>query len=111
MVLLYLNSDRMGEGDDALGRKLLQNFLAKLVASEVHVDFVVCLNDGIRLTTEDGAALESLRALEARGATVLSCGTCLDHHTRLDQVRVGHVGGMPQTVELFATAARVIAPC
>ena len=111
MTFLYLSSDRMGSGDEELGRKLLRNFLAKLVASEVHVDFVACLNDGIRLTTEEGECLESLRVLEARGATILSCGTCLDHHGRRDRVLLGHIGGMPQTVELFATADRVIAPC
>ena len=32
-VLLYLKSDRMGDGDDALGRKLLRAFLSSVLAS------------------------------------------------------------------------------
>jgi len=111
MTFLYLNSDRMGSGDDSLGRRLLALFLEKLAASEVRVDFVGCVNGAVALTTEGSAGLDSLRALEARGARIATCGTCLDHHSLKDTLAIGVVGGMPQTVELFATADRVIAPC
>ncbi len=111
MTFLYLNSDRIGQGDAELGRTLLVLFLQKLVASEVRVDFVACLNGAALLTTEDGPALDSLRALEARGATVTTCGTCLDRLQRRYALRLGAVGGMQQTVELFAAAERIIAPC
>lgn len=111
MTLLYLNSDRIGAGDDELGRRLLRLFLEKLVASEVKVDFVACLNGGVFLTTEEGSALESLRALAARGAVVTTCGTCLEHYGRRERLLIGVAGGMQQTVELFASAERIIAPC
>ncbi len=111
MLLLYLNSDRMGSGDDTLGRKLLRLFLEKLAASEVAVDFVLCLNHGVFLTTQGSEVLDSLKALEQRGARIATCGTCLEYHGLKDQLAIGVVGGMPQTVELFATAERIIAPC
>lgn len=110
MTFLYLDSDRIGQGDEELGRKLLRIFLEKLVASEVKVDFVACLNTGSFLTTEEGPALESLRALAARGSIITTCGTCLDHYQRKERLLIGAVGGMQQTVELFASAERVIAP-
>lgn len=111
MTFLYLNSDQIGTGDPELGRKLLRLFLEKLVASDVKVDFVACLNGAIFLTTEEGPALDSLRALAARGAIVMTCGTCLEHYQRKEELRLGAVGGMQQTVELFASAERLIAPC
>ncbi|MEW6337482.1 MAG: sulfurtransferase-like selenium metabolism protein YedF [Acidobacteriota bacterium] len=111
MTFLYLDSDRMGKGDDDLGRRLLASFLATLARSDVPVDFVGCVNGGIFLTTEGSPVLDTLRALEARGARIASCGTCLDHHGRRDRLAIGSVGGMQQTVEMFATADRVIAPC
>ena len=37
MNFLYLNSDKMGEGDPELGRKLLLVFLEKLAASDVTI--------------------------------------------------------------------------
>lgn len=111
MNFLYLNSDKMGEGDPELGRKLLVIFLEKLAASDVQVDVIGCVNNGIFLTTTpDGPALESLRRLEARGARIATCGTCLDHHNRHDLLQIGEVGGMDGTVQLMATADRVIRP-
>lgn len=111
MTFLYLNSDRIGAAEPELGRKLLRLFLEKLVASEVMVDFVACLNAGVFLATEEGPALDCLRALAERGAVVTTCGTCLDHYQRRERLLVGAVGGMQQTVELFASAERIIAPC
>ncbi len=111
MTFLYLNSDQIGTGPEELGRKLLVLFLDKLVHSEIRVDAVACLNRAIFLTTEEGPALESFKALAARGALITTCGTCLEFYGRKDQLLVGAVGGMQQTVEMFATAHRVIAPC
>lgn len=111
MNFLYLNSDRMGQGDDALGRRLLLAFLRELAASEVRVDVVGCVNDGVRLTTRGSAALPHLAALAARGARVATCGTCLDHHKIRDALALGDVGDMAGTVTLLGTADRVIRPC
>jgi hypothetical protein len=38
MNFLYLNSDRMGEGDPALGRRLLKAFLAELAKSDTRIE-------------------------------------------------------------------------
>lgn len=111
MVFLYLNSDRMGQGDDALGRKLLLSFLEQLAASDVRVDLVGCVNNGVRLTTQGSAALESLQALQARGARIASCGTCLDHYGIRGALAIGEVGNMAQTVQVMAQADRVLRPC
>lgn len=111
MNFLYLNSDKMGEGDSELGRKLLLVFLEKLAASDATIDVVGCVNSAIFLTTTpDGPALESLRQLAAKGARIATCGTCLDHHNRRDLLQIGEVGGMDGTVQLMAAADRVIRP-
>ncbi len=111
MNFLYLSTDKMGEGDPELGHKLLQVFLEKLAASDVPVDVVGCVNNGIFLTTTpDSPALKSLRKLEARGARIATCGTCLDHHDRGKLLQIGEVGSMDDTVQLMATADRIIRP-
>jgi selenium metabolism protein YedF len=110
MTLLYLSSDQMGQGDSTLGRKLLAVYLEKLAASDVQIDLIGCLNDGVRLTTEGSPVLDSLKALEARGARIASCGTCLDHLGIRDKLAIGEVGNMDMTVEVLATADRVIRP-
>ena len=110
MNFLYLNTDKMGEGDPDLGRKLLAIFLEKLADSDVPVDIVGCVNNGIFLTTEGSPVLGSLEKLAARGARIVTCGTCLDHHNRRHLLQIGEVGGMDGTVQIMATADRVIRP-
>ena len=108
MTVLYLDSDQMGRGDAELGRKLLKSFLKELLASPYTPDLVGCLNHGVRLTTTGSPVLEELRALEAKGSRVASCGTCLDAFDLRDQLEVGEVGNMAMTVEILNTAQRVI---
>lgn len=111
MTLLYLNSDEMGRGDAALGRKLLLVFLRELAASGVPVDVVGCVNGGAVLTQEGSEALPSLRELEKRGARIATCGTCLDHLGIRDTLALGEVGNMAGTVAVMGSADRVIRPC
>ncbi len=108
MNVLYLNSDQMGQGDPELGRKLLHIFLQKLAASDTPIDAVGCVNGGIHLTTEESPALASLQALAARGARILTCGTCLDYHGKRDALLIGEVGDMDGTVAMMTTAERII---
>lgn len=110
MTLLYLNSDRMGSGEPALGRKLLAIFLQKLAQSDVAIDLVGCVNSGVYLTTEGSPVIESLRALEKKGSRIATCGTCLDHLGLRDKLLIGQVGTMDQTIQVMATADRIIRP-
>jgi len=110
MTLLYLCSDQLGMGDPDLGRKLLEMYLDKLARSDVKIDLVGCSNSGVFLTTEGSRVIESLRLLEKRGARIATCGTCLDHHRLRDKLLIGEVGTMDMTVQLLATADRVIRP-
>jgi hypothetical protein len=112
MTFLYLCSDKMGDGPDPeLGRKLLQLFLSKLAASETAVDLVGCVNGGVLLTTRDGPGLQSLRVLQERGARIATCGTCLDHLGLRDQLKIGEVGSMDGTIQVMATAEKILRPC
>ncbi len=110
MTFLYLCSDQLGMGEPELGRKLLEMFLDRLARSDVKIDLVGCSNSGVFLTTAAGPALESLRLLEKRGARIATCGTCLDHYRLREKLLVGQVGTMEQTVQIMATADRIIRP-
>ncbi len=111
MNFLYLNSKTMGTGDDILGEQLLITFLKKLAESKHHIDVIGCVNGAIALTTQPGEALDALKILELKGAKIATCGTCLDFHDRRDQLLIGSVGTMEQTVEVMNLADRVIRPC
>lgn len=110
MVFLYLNSDQMGKGNEELGRKLLKIFLEKLADSNQKIDLIGCVNSGINLTTKGSKVIESLNKMEAKGTKIASCGTCLDHLNKRDDLIIGQVGSMDQTIEIMATADKIIIP-
>lgn len=101
----------MGQGNDELGEKLLLSFLQKLAASDVQVDVIGCVNDGIKLTIGGSPVIDSLKVLEARGARIATCGTCLDFHNKRDDLLIGEIGSMDGTVQIMAMADKVIRPC
>ncbi len=109
-TVLYLKSDRMGHGDEELGRTLLKAFLSTVLASERKIDLVVCVNSAIRLTTEGSPVVEELRDLEGQGTEILSCGTCLRFHQLEGKVVIGRIGDMAGTVGALFEAEKVIAP-
>ena len=110
MTLLYLNSDQMGSGEPELGRKLLRIFLDKLANSSQKVDLVGCVNSGVNLTTQPGAELESLKLLQEKGARIASCGSCLDHLGKRDDLLIGEIGSMDDTVEVMFQADKIVRP-
>jgi len=110
MSVLYITSDRIGDGDEALGRLLMRNFLGKLAESGERVERVLLLNRGVFLALEGAETLESLREMESKGAVVTACITCLGHYGVENRLRVGVAGTMGETVEALRTADRVLTP-
>ena len=110
MTLLYLNSDQMGQGDPALGKKLLKSFLNELAKSSIQIDVIGCVNSGIHLTTKGSEVLEALQALQDKGAKIATCGTCLDFHGKRAELMIGEIGSMDQTVGIMYEAEKVIRP-
>jgi len=110
MTFLYLDSNKMGNGDDTLGKILIESFLEKLSNSDVKIDFIGCVNSGVRLTTQGSTVIDILKNFEERGAKIASCGTCLDYHKIKDKLLIGEVGTMEQSVEIMAKADKIINP-
>ena len=108
MTFLYLNSDKMGEGDTHLVRELLMTFLKKLSESNTKIDVVGCVNSGIYLTTEGSKVIDSLQKLEAKGAKIATCVTCLEYFGLKNKLLIGEIGTMDGTVEIMSTADRII---
>ena len=111
MNFLFLNANTMGRGDDELGEKLLIAFLKNLANSDTQIDMVGCVNSAVLLTTQSGEALAALEILESKGARIASCGTCLEYYDLLNDLKIGSVGNMAGTIEIMASADRVISPC
>jgi selenium metabolism protein YedF len=100
----------MGHGEPELGRRLIKSFLSELAKSEVKIDVIGCVNTGINHTTKGSKVIDSLQELEKKGARIATCGSCLDYYNKKEQLLIGEVGTMDQTVQIMSLADRVIRP-
>jgi len=108
MKVVFVNSERIGEGDDELGAKLMGSFFYSLARSENTPDAIVFMNGGVRLTCKKSPVLNDIRLLAVDGVKVYSCGTCLDFFGLKDALAVGEVGTMPDTTAMFMAADSVV---
>ena len=109
-LVVVVSSDRMGTGNDELGKVLIKGFIFAVTQLDTLPKAMLFYNGGVTLTTEGSPALEDLKSLEAQGVEILSCGTCLDYYGLKDKLVVGSVTNMYNIVETQAKAAKVIKP-
>ncbi len=107
-ILVLAATDRMGTGDDELGRKLMVNFIKTL--KEMGKEFwrLVLVNNGVKLTVSGSPVLEILQEYERSGLQILVCGTCLEHFQLLDKKQVGQTTNMLDIVTAMQVADKVI---
>ena len=109
-VVVYINSQFLGIGDEALGSILMRSFLKTLLGLKTRPNRVILINSGVRLATEGSEVLETLQTLTQRGVDILSCGTCLDFYGLKGEVRVGVISNMYDIAQSLLEADRLIRP-
>jgi len=107
-ILVVISADRLGQGDDDLGGKLLLNFLKTLPEMEPDLWRLVLVNGGVKLVASGHEAVEPLQTLADSGAAVFACGTCLEHFQLLERQVVGEATNMVDIVTAMQLADKVI---
>jgi tRNA 2-thiouridine synthesizing protein A len=108
--ILYIDSSRMGRGDERLGRILLKAFLKTLSELESLPQTIIFVNEGVHLTTVDSPEIATIKALEDGGCAVLVCGTCLDFYHLKDKLGVGQVSNMFEIAAFLTGPDQVVRP-
>ncbi len=106
--VVLITGDRLGTGAKRLGEILMKAFLNTLWDAEPKPAKLLFINDGVRLTTEGSEVLETLHLLEKEGVQIFSCGTCLEYYHLKENLRVGLVTNMYDTVDSLLSAGKVI---
>ena len=109
-TVVVISSDRMGTGNDELGKVLIKGFIFAVTQLDKLPKTMLFYNGGATLTTEDSDSLEDLKSLEAQGVEIMTCGTCLDYYGLKDKLAVGTVTNMYSIVETMAKAGRIVRP-
>ena len=109
-MVVYINSDKMGSGDDALGSKLMTIFLSTLADFVPEVSHIALVNSGVKLACKASPALENMQQLEGAGVEIISCGTCLDHYELKAELASGEVSNMFTILDAISKAGKVLTP-
>ena len=109
-LVAVLSANTMGNGEEQLGKILMKSFIFALTKQDQLPDTILCYNSGAFLTCEGSDSLEDLKAMEAQGVKVLTCGTCLDFYNLKEKLSVGGVTNMYEIVEIMENAGSIIRP-
>jgi selenium metabolism protein YedF len=109
-IVIYINSNLLGIGDETLGSILIRSFLKTVLESDSNPSRVIFINSGVRLTSEGSEVLDTLQALSEKGVEILSCGTCLDFYGLKEKLKVGIISNMYDIARSLLEADRLIRP-
>ena len=109
-LVVAVNSDVMGHGDDVLGGLLIKSFIYALSQQDVLPDIILFYNGGAKLPCFNEDVIKDLKEMQEKGTEVMTCGTCLNHYGIADQLKVGTVTNMYDIVEKLTTADLVVKP-
>lgn len=107
-IMIMIATDRIGFGDDQLGKKLMINFIKTLKEMGKDLWRLVFVNNGVKLSISKSEAISDLKELEENGVSILVCGTCLSHFNLLDDKDVGETTNMLDIVTSMQYADKVI---
>ncbi|KNF07131.1 selenium metabolism protein YedF [Gottschalkia purinilytica] len=107
-TVILFGKDKIGHGNDELGKVLIKGFIYTLTEVDELPSTLLFLNAGVKLTTEGSEVIEDLKKLEEKGVEILSCGTCLDYYSLKEQLLVGGVTNMYTIVEKMKESSNTI---
>ncbi|HLN54869.1 MAG TPA: sulfurtransferase-like selenium metabolism protein YedF [Bacteroidales bacterium] len=108
--VVVISSEKMGEGDDELGRLLVGNFIKALKDLDKLPAKIIFYNSGVKLAVRGSEQLEHLRQLEKMGVEILLCSTCVNHYGLEEKTDAGILSNMYTIAEAMASASKVIKP-
>ena len=108
--VIVISSDKMGEGNEVLGHKLLKAFIFAVTKQDKLPKTMLFYNMGAHMTCEGSEVLEDLKLLESEGVEIMTCGTCLDFYGIKEKLCVGTVTNMYDIAETMEKASKIIKP-
>jgi selenium metabolism protein YedF len=107
---VVISSDRMGEGDEQLGRLLITNFIKALKDISRLPQTIIFYNSGVKLAIAGSNVAEHLLDLEKMGVEIVLCATCVEHYKLTDQVAAGSLSNMFTIAEIMSNTGKIIKP-
>ena len=103
-----IGTNSLGNGSEELGQILMKGFIYTITQVKPYPDFMIFLNSGVKLTSENSDSIDDLDKLLQGGTRIVSCGTCLDFYQLKDKLKVGEVSNMYDIVEILTGSNNVM---
>jgi selenium metabolism protein YedF len=107
-LVITIQQDRMGRGDDELGYVLIKSFIHTLGEVSPAPDVIVFLNTGVKLSVKGSDVVEDLKNLQKKGVQILVCGTCLNFFGLTDELEAGIISNMYDISDTLLSAGKIV---
>ena len=108
--IIVFSSDRMGEGDEELGKLLIINFIKAIKDLDHLPQKMVFYNNGVKMGSVDSGVSGYLRELEKMGVDLLFCATCVKFYNLEEKIKIGILSNMFEIAQVMASAASIVKP-
>ena len=106
-IFLVVATDQLGK-EEELGRMLIKGFFETMKVTKEVPHTIFFLNAGVKLTTVDEELIRVLKDIEAMGAEIFSCGTCLKYYGLETNLKVGYRGTTNNVIDGMADKGKTV---
>jgi selenium metabolism protein YedF len=107
---VVISSELMGQGDDALGQKLMKSFFIALSCLDIMPSYIMFYNSGVKLTINTSEVIEVLHEIEKKGVEILICGTCVEHFKIGNKIEIGYISDMFTITQKLSETGNIVKP-
>jgi len=107
-TVILMDSDKIGKGDEELGKILMKSFLECLKTSDKPLAKIILLHSGVKLATVLDDFVNVLKEIEKKGVEILVCGICLDFFNLKNDLKVGRVTNFYEVTEILLSNDRIV---
>jgi len=108
--IIVLNSNKMGTGDDDLGRLLMKGYLNTIDQLDVLPLEIICYNSGVTLAEKGTDSAQTLKKIENQGVKITLCGTCVDFFGLKEKLEVGTISNMLYIAGKLSSGIQIVKP-
>ena len=107
-LVITVQQDRMGRGDDELGYVLIKSFIHTLSEVRPTPNVMIFFNTGVRLCVKGSEVINDLKHLQGKGVKMLVCGTCLNFFGLMNDLEAGMISNMYDISETLLSAGKIV---
>ncbi len=108
--IIVLNSNKMGTGDDDLGKLLMKGYLNTIDQLDALPLEIICYNSGVTLAEKGTDSAQTLKKIENQGVKITLCGTCVDFFGLKEKLEVGTISNMLYIAGKLSSGIQIVKP-